>query len=58
MLSRSMNATRSRWENFFSSEEPSPGEVVDRNDILDKLTYAAANPVFKYSSAGVRGIQR
>jgi REP element-mobilizing transposase RayT len=45
MLARSMNALRGRWENFFSTEEPSLVELVDRNDILDKLTYAAANPV-------------
>ena len=45
MLARSMNALRGRWENFFSTEEPSLVELVDRNDILDKLTYAATNPV-------------
>ncbi len=45
MLARSMNALRGRWENFFSTEEPSLVELVDRIDILDKLTYAATNPV-------------
>lgn len=45
MLARSMNALRGRWENFFSTEEPCLVELVDRNDILDKLTYAATNPV-------------
>jgi REP element-mobilizing transposase RayT len=45
MLARSMNALRGRWENFFSTEEPSLVELVDRSDILDKLTYAATNPV-------------
>ena len=45
MLARSMNALRGRWENFFSTEGPSLVELVDRNDILDKLTYAATNPV-------------
>jgi alpha-tubulin suppressor-like RCC1 family protein len=37
MLARSMNALRGRWENFFSTEEPSLVELVDRNDILDTL---------------------
>ena len=45
LLARSMNALRGRWENFFSTEEPCLVELVDRNDILDKLTYAATNPV-------------
>jgi len=45
LLARSMNAFRGRWENFFSTEEPCLVELVGRNDILDKLTYAATNPV-------------
>ena len=45
LLARSMNALRGRWENFFATEEPSLVELVDRNDILDKLRYAATNPV-------------
>jgi len=45
MLAKCMNALRGRWENFFSSEPPCLVQLVDRNDILDKLTYAATNPV-------------
>lgn len=45
MLARSMNSLRGRWENFFATEEPSLVELVDRNDILEKMTYAATNPV-------------
>jgi REP element-mobilizing transposase RayT len=45
MIAKSQNAHRGRWENFFSSEEPSVIELVTREDLLDKLVYTATNPV-------------
>ncbi|MCE9576530.1 MAG: hypothetical protein K8W52_25495 [Deltaproteobacteria bacterium] len=44
-VARAMNALRGRWENFWSSEPVSLVRLVDANDVLDKLVYAASNPV-------------
>lgn len=45
LLARSQNALRGRWENFWSSEQTSVVKLVDREAVLDKLVYVAANPV-------------
>lgn len=39
------NALRGRWESFWSSEQTSCVQLVEPNDILDKLVYAVTNPV-------------
>ena len=38
-------AERGRWENFWSSEPPCLVRLVDPSDVLDKVVYAATNPV-------------
>lgn len=45
MFARSQNALRGRWENLWSSEQVCVVRLVDREDVLDKLVYAATNPV-------------
>jgi hypothetical protein len=45
LLARSQNALRGRWETCWSSEQTSVVRLVDREAILDKLAYVAANPV-------------
>jgi len=45
MLAKSMNAHRGRWENFWSSEPPCFVRLDDPADVIDKLVYAATNPV-------------
>ncbi|MBK9036755.1 MAG: hypothetical protein IPL61_36815 [Myxococcales bacterium] len=45
LLARAMNALRGRWENFWSAEAPCTVELIDPADVLDKLVYAATNPV-------------
>jgi putative transposase len=45
MLAKAQNAHRGRWENVWSSEEPSVVELMDREALLDKLVYTATNPV-------------
>ncbi len=45
MLARCMNAYRGRTENFWSSEPPCVTELVDPSDVIDKIVYAATNPV-------------
>ena len=45
LLAKSMNSLRGRWENFWSSEQTSVLRLVDRDDVLDKMVYALANPV-------------
>lgn len=44
-VAKSQNALRGRWENFWSSEPPCLVRLVDRSDVIDKLVYAATNPV-------------
>lgn len=48
LVARSQNALRGRWENFWSSEQTSVVTLVDRDSVLDKLAYAAANPVLDH----------
>jgi putative transposase len=45
MFAKCQNALRGRWENMFSSEPVSLVELVDVQDVIDKLVYAASNPV-------------
>lgn len=45
MLAKSQNALRGRWENLFSSEPVSLLHLVGAGDVIDKLVYAASNPV-------------
>src|SRR5690606_6528883 len=45
MLAKSQNALRGRWENMWSTEEPSVIAVLTREDLLERLVYTAANPV-------------
>jgi len=48
LLARSQNALRGRWENFWSSEQTCVVKLVDREAVLDKLAYTAANPVLDH----------
>jgi putative transposase len=48
MLARSQNALRGRWENFWSSEQTSVVRLADRAAVIDKLVYAAVNPVLDH----------
>jgi len=48
LLARSQNALRGRWENFWSSEQTCVVRLVDREAVLDKLAYTAANPVLNH----------
>lgn len=48
LLARSQNALRGRWENFWSSEQTGVVKLVGRDAVLDKLAYAAANPVLDH----------
>jgi REP element-mobilizing transposase RayT len=45
MMAKSQNVLRGRWENMWSSVEPSVIEVISAEDLLDKLVYIATNPV-------------
>ncbi len=45
MVAKCMNCLRGRSENFWSSEEASVVELVDRIDVIDKVVYTLTNPV-------------
>lgn len=45
MFAKCQNALRGRSENLWSSEPPCLVELIDREDVLAKLVYAATNPV-------------
>jgi hypothetical protein len=45
LLARSQNALRGRWENLWSAEQSCVVRLVDREAVIDKLVYTAANPV-------------
>lgn len=45
MIARSQNALRGRWESFWASGQTSVVRLVDRDDVLRKVAYVAANPV-------------
>lgn len=48
LLARSQNALRGRWENFWSSEQTCVVRLADREAVLEKLAYTAANPVLDH----------
>jgi hypothetical protein len=48
LLARSQNALRGRWENFWSSEQTCVVRLIDREAVMDKLVYAATNPVLDH----------
>ena len=45
LFAKCQNALRGRWENFWSSEQTSVVRLLDAEDVLNKLVYAACNPV-------------
>jgi hypothetical protein len=45
MLARCMNARWGRWENFWAAEEVCATRLLTREAVMDKLVYAATNPV-------------
>jgi len=45
MLAKCQNALRGRWENLFSSDPVSLVHLVGVEDVINKLVYAASNPV-------------
>ena len=45
MIARSQNALRGRWEGFWASGQTSVVRLVDREDVVRKVAYVAANPV-------------
>ena len=45
MLARSQNAFRGRWENFWVAQEPCVTRLLDRETVIEKIIYTAANPV-------------
>lgn len=45
MFAKCQNSLRGRGENLWSAEPPCFIELVDREDVLAKLVYAATNPV-------------
>lgn len=45
LVAKSQNALRNRWENLWSTDDPSVVDVLTRDDLLDKLVYIATNPV-------------
>jgi hypothetical protein len=45
MLARCQNARWGRWENLWAAQEPCITRLLDRATVIDKLVYAAGNPV-------------
>jgi len=45
LLAKHQNALRGRWEAMWASEQTSAVELVDPDDIFEKMVYALANPV-------------
>jgi hypothetical protein len=45
MLARCLNARWGRWENLWAAEEACVTRLVTRDAVIDKLVYAASNPV-------------
>ncbi|MGN6107111.1 MAG: transposase [Kofleriaceae bacterium] len=45
LLARCLNVHRSRWENFWASEQTCVVRLVHRSDVIAKLVYTATNPV-------------
>src|SRR5262245_9878952 len=45
MFARCQHAGFGRWENLWAAEEPCITRLLDRATVIDKLVYAASNPV-------------
>jgi putative transposase len=45
MVAKVQNCIRCRWENLWATEEPAVVEILDLDDVLEKLVYIAINPV-------------
>jgi hypothetical protein len=45
LVARSQNALRGRWENFWASGQPCITRLLDRKTVIEKIIYAATNPV-------------
>ena len=45
LVARATNAVRGRFENFWSSEQTSVVRLVEADDVIEKIVYAATNPV-------------
>ena len=45
LFAKHQNALRGRWESFWAPEQSSVVELVEPEDILDKMVYALSNPV-------------
>jgi REP element-mobilizing transposase RayT len=45
MIARCLNARWGRWENFWAAEEVCVTRLLDVETVMDKLVYAATNPV-------------
>ncbi len=45
LLAKCVNHLRHRWENVWSSEAPSAVRLLEVEDVINKVVYAATNPV-------------
>ena len=45
LCARALNARWKRWENFWAAEATCAVRLIEDADVLDKVTYALANPV-------------
>ena len=45
LFARCQNARLRRWENLWSSAEPTVTRLIDGDTVIEKLVYAASNPV-------------
>jgi putative transposase len=54
LLAKHQNALRGRWENLWASEQTSVVELVNPEDVLDKLVYTLTNPVAAHLVASAR----
>jgi putative transposase len=46
LLARAVNSARGRWEAFWSRESYNAVELLEPDDVLDKLAYTLLNPVW------------
>jgi putative transposase len=44
-MAKHQNALRRRWENFWASEQTSVVELIEPNDVIEKMIYTLTNPV-------------
>jgi len=51
LLARAVNCARGRWETFWAGDSYNAVDLLEEDDVLDKLVYTLANPV----SAGLVG---